>query len=153
VSQYKTCPATNDRDTTSMNQSELSKTSTIEKEDARMCEDAKKTEEEEGTSWCPLFMEGLPTDFASNPQLAAIASLLEEDDDNDDDKEGKQHESRDTNNRKQPSVVLGTVGGGKARRTRRRNQSTPYPATATETKSKNKTSLGEAQLFLNMWKI
>jgi Zn finger protein HypA/HybF involved in hydrogenase expression len=140
--------------TTSMNQSELSKTSTIEKEDARMCEDAKKTEEEEETSWCPLFMEGLPTDFASNPQLAAIASLLEEDDDNDDDKEGKQHESRDTNTRKQPSVV-GTVGGGKARRTRRRNQSTPYPATATATatNSKKKASLGEAQLFLNMWKI
>jgi hypothetical protein len=63
-----------------MNQSELSKTSTIEKEDARMCEDAKKTEEEEETSWCPLFMEGLPTDFASNPQLADIASLLEDDD-------------------------------------------------------------------------
>jgi hypothetical protein len=151
----------NDRDTTTMNQSEISKTSTIVKEDARMCEDAKKTDEEEEdeTSWCPLFMEGLPTDFASNPQLAAIASLLEEDDDDDndddhddDEKEGKQHESRDINNQKQPSMV-GTVGGGKARRTRRRNQSTPYPATATATKTKKKASLGEAQLFLNMWKI
>jgi hypothetical protein len=27
---------------------------------------------------CPLFMDGLPTNFTSHPQLAAIASLLEE---------------------------------------------------------------------------
>jgi hypothetical protein len=28
----------------------------------------------------PLFMDGLPSDFSSNPALAALASLLEEDD-------------------------------------------------------------------------
>jgi hypothetical protein len=30
------------------------------------------------TSVCPLFMQGLPQNFSTNPQLAAIASLLED---------------------------------------------------------------------------
>jgi len=33
---------------------------------------------------CPLFMDGLPKNFASNPQLAAIASLLNDEDGDDD---------------------------------------------------------------------
>mmetsp|Transcript_8184 Transcript_8184/g.9528 ORF Transcript_8184/g.9528 Transcript_8184/m.9528 type:complete len:200 (+) Transcript_8184:58-657(+) len=33
---------------------------------------------------CPLFMDGLPKNFASNPHLAAIASLLNDDNDDDD---------------------------------------------------------------------
>jgi len=33
---------------------------------------------------CPLFMDGLPKNFASNPHLAAIASLLNDDNNNDD---------------------------------------------------------------------
>jgi hypothetical protein len=36
------------------------------------------------TNICPLFMNGLPRNFASNPQLAAIASLMNDDDDDGD---------------------------------------------------------------------
>jgi hypothetical protein len=35
-------------------------------------------DDETSSMTCPLFMDGLPANFASHPQLAAIASLLEE---------------------------------------------------------------------------
>ena len=83
---------------------------------------------------CPLFMEGLPSDFSSNTALAALASLL------DDDK--SQH------------------GGGKVankakklNRLQRRDK--PYLVNRKPicTKQKTKTSTAEAQLFLKMWKL
>jgi len=44
-------------------------------------EDSKddKDSGDDNEATCPLFMEGLPRDFSSNPALAALASLLEED--------------------------------------------------------------------------
>jgi hypothetical protein len=92
---------------------------------------------------CPLFMEGLPTDFASNPHLAAIASLLDDDE--------------PPNKPQQVPLmpVLGKAGGGKmirssSRQQRRQNhQAAPYQAP----KRKSNTSMGETQLFLKMWKL
>lgn len=96
-------------------------------------------------SFCPLFMDGLPTDFKNNPALAAIASLLEDDDDNDDAvKKNSHQEEDDTGNECTMS------GGGKAvRKKKLSNRSKPY----SNVKKKTKTSVGETQLFLKMWKI
>jgi hypothetical protein len=101
-----------------------------------------------GDHECPLFMDGLPSDFATNPQLAAIASLLESDDD-------------DPEKRQKPPVNLGysarqpQAGGGKARsikcRVRRQALMSHYPLP--DKPKPMKPTLGEAHLFLKMWKI
>lgn len=39
-------------------------------------DDADTNDDEDINSLCPLFMDGLPRNFAQNPQLAALASLL-----------------------------------------------------------------------------
>ena len=93
---------------------------------------------------CPLFMDGLPSDFATNPHLAAIASLLEDDEE---DKEGKkkkkQFEFEEDN-----SVCF--AGGGKAKKNKTHsNRSKPYSSV----KKKSKATIGEAQLFMKMWKL
>lgn len=98
---------------------------------------------------CPLFMEGLPKDFADNPRLAAIASLLEED--------NKEEGARS----KTDLSSLGTspaprAGGGKLSGTSWHCQSRmehghrPYQKRKPD---RQKATLGEAQLFFNMWKI
>ena len=95
---------------------------------------------------CPLFMEGLPRDFSSNPTLLAIASLLEEDDD-------------DNNKKKESStparpVAAPKLGGGKLRSVQnrtRRAAASPYPKQ--NKPPKKEASMGEAQLFLKLWKL
>jgi len=47
-------------------------------------EDNNNSGDDDNDDICPLFMDGLPKNFASNPQLAAIASLLNDEDDDDD---------------------------------------------------------------------
>jgi hypothetical protein len=74
----------------------LKATSTTEKD---METTPAKDDEDEEEITCPLFMEeGLPSDFASNPHLAAIASLLEEDEE-----DGKKKDRK-------PSPLLMPVG-------------------------------------------
>lgn len=86
----------------------------------------------------PLFMDGLPSDFACNPQLAAIASLMEG---------GDFKEESEADIKSMPKE-----GGGKVRRQHRKHSKKSNPYVKPE-KKKNQTSLGEAQLFLNMWKL
>ena len=94
-------------------------------------------EEEEEEPTCPLFMDGLPSDFANNSALSALASLLQEEE------EVKV---------KPPQVerAIEKSRGGKVRfakgRHARRKSSQPYS-------TKPKASMGEAQLYLSMWKI
>ena len=90
----------------------------------------------------PLFMESLPADFATNPSLAALASLIDD-------------ESDDKTEVKVPAIPK--VGGGKVRhekgRTKRRVD--PYNGgqrSATK-QQESKASVREAQLFLRMWKL
>jgi hypothetical protein len=103
--------------------------------------DITTTEEIEIT--CPLFMDGLPSNFASNPGLAAMASLMQND--GDDEYDSKK------------SMDLPKVGGGKvncisSNRSRRRNA--PYSVILdTKPKKKAQVSTSEAQLFLKMWKL
>jgi hypothetical protein len=140
------------------------------------------------TQYCPLFMTGLPRDFSTNPQLAALASLLEEDDDDenddgdaetaavDDDDDKMSSGDKDSGavavvvvGRSKKPVTMPSKGGGKVRveksRAGRRSQEAPYssnkpaPSSGDEANQKEKqqmtcaASLGEAQLFLNMWKL
>jgi hypothetical protein len=96
---------------------------------------------------CPLFMEGLPSDFSKNPQLAALASLLEEDD-----KDDNEQEARDLKSKKEGAAPQ--AGGGKVRsvKTRQRRKAVPYPAKEKKP-SKKEASVSEAHLFLKMWKL
>ena len=111
------------------------------------CEENEENNNDDKGTVCPLFMEGLPTDFATNPQLAAIASLLEE--------EQEEEEEVKPSRKVEPAietVPIGKPGGGKIRsstRHQRRQKQTPYQTP----KRKPKASMGEAQLFLKMWKL
>ncbi len=101
----------------------------------------KEGKNDDGVDFCPLFMDGLPSNFADNAALSAIASLLE-----DDESQTKEKIS------KKKDYIQPICGGGKmCRRKNKKNstQSKPY-----EKPSKTKTtSIAEAQLYLNIWKI
>ncbi len=108
---------------------------------------------------CPLFMgtDGLPSNFASNNALAAIASLL-----NDDDEDGDTSTCHggDTPSKVIRASIASNVtpkqGGGKVSR-RSANKSRAgrnrKPYNKPESNDKPKATMGEAQLFLKMWKI
>jgi hypothetical protein len=108
-----------------------------------------ETEDEsaDGTTSCPLFMDSLPSNFASNAGLAAIASLLNEVSDND----------NDNTEREKPrtSEIKVTAGGGKT--TKRRTgmgRHSPYKSPNNgKNDAKKQTTVGEAQLFLSMWRM
>ena len=122
---------------------------------------------------CPLFMDGLQSNFAQNTALAALASLLDEEDDennNDDDADistdadlKKSFEQSSTSlSSPARTTHVNKSGGGKASKvTPRRNNYNPYSKgdkekgrnENEEKKKKGAATLGEAQLFLNMWKL
>jgi len=91
---------------------------------------------------CPLFMDGLPTDFSTNPGLAAIASLLDE-------------ESDEVATKREYDAPPTMAGGGKVRRKParcKRKDGRPYDMRHRESKAKA-ASIGETHLFLKMWKL
>jgi hypothetical protein len=96
---------------------------------------------------CPLFMDGLPSDFAQNSALAAIASLIDDD--------VSVEDFKDTKKGLQSSRVDFKSGGGKVNKTGKRNNHSPYSKGKGKSKNgeKKSTTPGEVQLFLNMWKI
>jgi hypothetical protein len=151
---------------------------------ALMQEDSGEVESDTSSTamTCPLFMQGLPRDFESNPQLAAIASLLEdtvqEETNDDDDGDDVTHIKRpDTKvyqcvwNRNRVLNQRNRPGYGTAKRSfaassrkhrSRASQHSPYPkcrASGSKTNSpgndgkKQNVSIGETTLFLNMWKL
>ena len=108
------------------------------------------------TSDCPLFMDGLPSNFAQNSSLAAIASLLNVDDEEEEEEEGKECNKKTV---PQSNTIQLQSGGGKVKKTtgNKRHNHNPYSKDKNSTdnggKDKRKASLGEAQLFMNMWKL
>ena len=94
------------------------------------------------TITCPLFMDSLPTNFTSNSGLAAIASLLNDDSENVENDEAKPIRT---------SEMQLKSGGGKA--SKRRTCASRYSPYKREKNIKEETSVGEAQLFLSMWKM
>eukprot|EP00986_Skeletonema_menzelii_P017899 scaffold22656_cov147-Skeletonema_menzelii.AAC.16 len=103
-------------------------------------------EDEEEDTTCPLFMDGLPTNFAHNKHLAAIASLLNDEEDDCKDTKKQTAEKEDSI----MSKVELKSGGGKVQRKSRRKGSSPYNKDKKKVQNGN---VGEAQLFLNLWKI
>jgi len=108
---------------------------------------------DDAVAFCPLFMDGLPSDFSTNPALAALASLLEvEDDDND----PAASSSCDKPAELAPPPT--NEGGGKVKRVKSRSgrQSAPYPKRTQKKDGDNKktaTAVAEASLFLKLWKL
>jgi hypothetical protein len=99
---------------------------------------------------CPLFMQSLPADFASHPALAALASLIPTDDANENEAPPVPYVVIQREGEEEEGVTI-PQGGGKVRapkrRTRRRSE--PYP----KPPKKPTTTIGEAQLFLRLWKL
>lgn len=102
--------------------------------------EATKPAESDDVEDCPLFMDGLPADFSTNPSLAALASLLDDDSDETSPK-SKEHET-----------PVPRAGGGKMRRrpNRSKRKDCPYKR---ERSAKDGATVGEANLFLKMWKL
>jgi len=129
--------------------------------DPMNCDDITNEEDKEEET-CPLFMEGLPKDFATNPALAAIANLLTDDEppppNNDD--EQRNEPKRPTTTGSLAESGGGGGGGGKASSSHRNHRvlsgsvhrRKPYNIPMKPPK-KATTTLGEAQLFLQMWKM
>ena len=102
----------------------------------------KEDNNDDGVDFCPLFMDALPPNFADNPALSAIASLLKDD----------ESQTREKISKKNNAHIRLIRGGGKI--CKRKNlqhsrRSKPYEK-ATNSKA---TSIAEAQLYLKMWKI
>jgi hypothetical protein len=97
--------------------------------------------DDENVENCPLFMDGLPSDFATNPSLAALASLL---DDNADESCPKTKESQTPTPR---------AGGGKVQRKPNRSKCNDGPYKRDNDRQKGDANIGEANLFLKMWKL
>lgn len=102
--------------------------------------EATKPAEGDDVEHCPLFMDGLPADFSTNPSLAALASLLDE---------GSDEASPKSKERKAP---VHQAGGGKVQRkpSRSKRKDGPYKR---ERSAKDGATIGEASLFLKMWKL
>eukprot|EP00569_Conticribra_weissflogii_P010540 CAMPEP_0171378810 /NCGR_PEP_ID=MMETSP0879-20121228/24942_1 /TAXON_ID=67004 /ORGANISM="Thalassiosira weissflogii, Strain CCMP1336" /LENGTH=107 /DNA_ID=CAMNT_0011889367 /DNA_START=200 /DNA_END=520 /DNA_ORIENTATION=- len=103
--------------------------------------------ENTGSTECPLFMDGLPSDFASNSGLAAIAALLDEESEDYGNDIGEDSESSPKQN------VSFKSGGGKIKSKGKATQCrrSPYAKKNEGKTSEKKSSMGEAQIFLQMW--
>uniref|UniRef100_A0A7S4ALU3 Uncharacterized protein n=1 Tax=Pseudo-nitzschia australis TaxID=44445 RepID=A0A7S4ALU3_9STRA len=109
---------------------------------------------------CPLFMDGLPKKFATNPQLAAIASLLNDEDDyvvNDNANVDATKSCEKRPDHQHGITARARDGISHCRSTRiqnrrRQQRATPYPRQKNQTNKEKNASVGEITLFMNMWK-
>lgn len=108
---------------------------------------------DEDSLQCPLFMssDGLPSNFASNNALAAIAALLNDDDSNSGAEDGKKAKGESMTSKVTPIKGGGKISRRTANKSRGSHRKNPY--NKPEKESKAKATIGEAQLFLKMWKI
>jgi hypothetical protein len=136
-------------------------------------EDSQDQEENDQEMTCPLFMQSLPRDFAHNPSLAALASLLNDDHHDppvDDVSRGCDGGEVLTVNAVRTAALRSTGAKIRSAKSRSSHRKTCHPYTRPESKSKQKqqqpaksssstppitgrASVGEAQLFLKMWKL
>jgi hypothetical protein len=139
-------------------------------------EDSKDQDDNNQEITCPLFMQSLPRDFAHNPSLAALASLLDDDGDQHDPlvndmKSDDVKDGGEVPNAAKIAALIPTetkIRSTKSRSSRRRT-CLPYsrpegkktegkhrqPANSSSAvpPAKARTVIGEAQLFLKMWKL
>ena len=123
---------------------------TLEKDSNMLIENDEKSGDDAIS--CPLFMEGLPTDFSSNAQLAALASLLDEEEHGDETK-GKNGSSDASQSNEERGLPPTRRGGGKLKRIKGREKRHNAPYAAPKKNTEKSSSLGEAQLFMKMWKL
>lgn len=131
----------------------------------RHIDDGKSNEESRGSmdtdsvedEWCPLFSTTLPRDFESHSGLAAIAALLEEEEATDG--IAKQKVAAKRGGEVRP-IAVPVEGGGKCARGKKsaslKSRQSPYAGTQGKKELRSRaqeTTMGEAQLFLQMWKI
>ena len=105
---------------------------------------------------CPLFMTGLPSNFAQNRGLAAIASLMSGGADDDVLSENNENESkvckRQSDTLKEKRRADKKVKGRRALKSA--SKYSPYKERHTKAKvCKKDTTVQEAQLFLSMWSM
>lgn len=132
------------RDTSARHEERASKEQSKNTADSDAClseSSMKDSDEKEIEPICPLFMEGLPQNFQTNPQLAALASLFD-----------------DGENNNSKGSPLKKVKGGKTRRNlqcqRKRRQDNPYARPSKDLNAQRSSpTISEAQLFLTMWKL
>mmetsp|Transcript_26930 Transcript_26930/g.53796 ORF Transcript_26930/g.53796 Transcript_26930/m.53796 type:complete len:163 (-) Transcript_26930:142-630(-) len=106
---------------------------------------------------CPLFMtSGLPPNFSTNPALCALASLIG-DDEGETEEEGRGSNSGSSVDEKRIDGGGKYTGKNRSRRRRAgrmRDVHSPYSkGTGICGKKLGSTTVGEAQLFMGMWKI
>lgn len=126
---------------------------TSELDDSEMTEHIDEHGKATGTeASCPLFMTGLPSDFSTNNQLKAIASLMKDDDEDEDDtrKESEAH-------RMPQEAHVASKGDGKVtsrRNAQEKSRILPHKKTKnSKHKRKSEASVNEAHLFLKMWNL
>jgi hypothetical protein len=120
-------------------------------------------EDEDGEMTCPLFMDCLPPNFASNSGLAAIASLLEgssdyEDDEdvNDDDTALRQCNDGAENSHQERMRAFPTRRelDKCTRKISSARKCIKFKSKIKDTRKKDKkASVGEVELFLKLWKV
>jgi len=111
---------------------------------------------------CPLFMDSLPRDFASNKALAALASLLSDNVPVEDEEDVCSTHGE----RLMPNITANmnlTAGGGKVSVRRQGKQILkserikPYDLSKNDGKKSRaaatSTTVPEAQLFMSLWKL
>lgn len=103
----------------------------------------------EAAKICPLFMDELPSDFASDAALSALASLISEEGGGQKPEDSSKQPLRMSHNRSRL-----TLGGGKATKIRKIKPFAPYTKKIPQEKeSKDATTTNELQLFMRMWKL
>lgn len=152
-------------------------------EDIKDCQDQKQAcsndcedMNDSDTELCPLFMTTLPTNFASNAALSALASMLDDDDDTSSSRQEGAGDELDVGSSFStvPSASglaitncatekrKGTQRGGREKqrvaksttnREQRRYRQPKDDSIRKKKSGQQRPGVGEAQLFLHMWKL
>jgi hypothetical protein len=123
-------------------------------------------------NYCPLFMDGLPRDFSTNPALAALASLLDDDNTNEDINDNKSANISLRNRKEDDRFAVKRRSENRKFKSFHRRKgilkaceqssdkeaaAAPSPTLHDNDNIQNETSrsatIGEASLFLKMWKL
>lgn len=113
---------------------------------------------------CPLFMEGLPRDFSTNPALAALASLLDDGNTCADNNTDTATKSSSRRQKKEEKIAMKRHHQSRKFRSKSKIKNMKHASTSESMGQDNRSngnsssnsssaSIGEASLFLQMWKL
>lgn len=119
--------------------------------------DAEQREGEEEDETPLLFMDRLPSDFASNAQLAAIATFMQGSDSEDNDGDGDDDDCGDTlrgaSKRRRRDGAPATASYMRRQQKKREGQRERRQAPYAKPKARNSSDAKELQLYLSMFKM